>query len=137
MVAYKRIWISNHYKSLGLSLDDCMRIGKQYCYYCGSAPSLVNPWGHNPDTAHCLRSNNSRAQYWIDSWVYWNGIDKVVPALDYADLTNLVPCCYDCNFMKHKRSKENFLIHTAKITDFQRERNGYSENISAGEKKIV
>jgi hypothetical protein len=42
------------------------------------------------------------------------GIDRLDNSVGYIS-TNIVPCCKSCNFMKHVKSKDEFIEHLKKI----------------------
>jgi len=47
-----------------------------------------------------------------------NGIDRVDSAIGY-ELTNCVPCCKVCNYMKQELSEKEFFNHLLKIKSFR------------------
>ena len=49
-----------------------------------------------------------------------NGIDRVDSELGYWP-SNMVPCCSKCNLMKKDLSRDAFLEHAKRITEFQLE----------------
>jgi len=46
-----------------------------------------------------------------------NGLDRVNNSLGYV-LNNVVSCCFKCNQMKGKLTKEEFLNHIRRISDY-------------------
>lgn len=93
-----------------LTLEDFLKITQKLCYYCGSLPANV-----------CKTSNNN------GNFVY-NGIDRVDSKQGYI-LINCVPCCADCNYMKHEKSISSFLIKCEKIYKFVNIKNASRERI--------
>ncbi len=79
-----------------ISLDDFKSIVFQDCFYCGEGPQI---------SLRKCRQNGK---------IPMNGIDRVDSSIGYV-LSNLVPCCKMCNFMKLKYSQVNFLSHIEKI----------------------
>lgn len=73
-----------------LSREDAHKLTSRPCYYCGCLPSQF--WGN--------------ARY--NGMYVYNGLDRVNNDLGYT-LENVVPCCRDCNYMKRKMTKEDFL----------------------------
>jgi len=74
------------------------------CYYCGKPPrNYITNVFRNGFYAH-------------------NGIDRLDNSKGYV-LGNIVPCCSDCNFMKHIRSEQEFLLWVKKIHNYQKEKN--------------
>lgn len=73
-----------------LSEDECIRILKQKCFYCGRDPFNI--------------------QYRKNSWgkFVYSGIDRIDNTKSYK-ITNVVSCCKDCNQMKKDRTQEDFL----------------------------
>lgn len=73
-----------------LTESECIDLLTQRCVYCGRQPFSIqtrkNSWG---------------------VFVH-NGIDRVDNSKPYT-LSNVVPCCKDCNAMKRSLSKEAFL----------------------------
>jgi hypothetical protein len=112
--AYKRLWHSNGYQTKHLDFDVFLSLVKMDCYYCGEPPQLTNP--HGPiykDTNY--RGNHMSFEFWQDSWILFNGIDKMEHKEDYSDISNLVPCCKTCNFLKHRLGHDQFIAHAHKI----------------------
>ena len=113
--AHKRAWSGNGaYKKKGLSYDDWLILAKGNCHYCGRYPTLCNPYGNEFRPHH--EKNGKTFGWWIECWIYLNGIDKIVPTPDYRDLSNLVSCCRTCNFMKGVLSYELFMEHCLQIS---------------------
>ena len=105
--AYKRFFTNNHYREKGLDFEVFMNLCQQDCIYCGAPPKRTNPYGnvYTPSSFHGMSE-----QFWNDSWIYLNGIDKMdATQKDYKDNFNLVPCCKQCNFMKCSLSFSEFI----------------------------
>ncbi len=112
--AYKRAWTSNHYKKAGLSLENYIILSSQNCYYCGQEPIRYNPYGLTyPKYAYKYISEH----FWNDCWIYINGIDKKVPCSSYDDLSNLLPCCVMCNWMKGRFLYDEFIQKAKQIAE--------------------
>jgi hypothetical protein len=112
--SYKRLYHRNGYEEGKLDFDLFLALVKMNCYYCGSPPQLVNP-----HRSSYKEFNNKGVhmsfQFWQDSFVPYNGIDKKEPKDDYTDVTNLVTCCKICNFLKCRLVHDQFLEHIHKI----------------------
>jgi hypothetical protein len=80
-----------------LSKKEFKKITQQSCYYCGSEPS----------------SGKFREKYYNGAYIY-NGIDRVDNTNGYT-IDNVVPCCEQCNRMKHTYSQVEFLSQVEKI----------------------
>jgi hypothetical protein len=120
---YKRIWRNAHYKDGGLSFDNFMILCKQDCHYCGAAPRLVNPYAKSFEIFMTWKTAiaNGYTKEWFDrQFVYVNGIDKKIPTDNYLDLSNLLPCCTDCNFAKGTFTYDEFIAHIIKIYHFRK-----------------
>ncbi len=78
-----------------LTMEDISQLSRQNCHYCDKPPlqiSKVRNRGNYVD-------EKSRYKY--------NGLDRVIPTLGYV-LSNVVPCCIQCNIAKHTYSLEDF-----------------------------
>jgi hypothetical protein len=91
---------SNRGYAWSLSKDCFESVTKKNCYYCGVPPSSVF-------TRVALNGE----------YVY-NGIDRIDNSLGYTE-ENVVPCCSTCNRMKSDMSKDSFLSHVEKISNFK------------------
>lgn len=85
---------------LSLSDDDFSKLFSGNCYYCGQPPSN-----------HTNKPKNN------GNFVY-NGIDRLDSELGYL-LTNVVSCCWTCNWMKRNLSPDKFLAHVKQIQAYQ------------------
>lgn len=76
--------------AFNLTEQQCLKVMKQNCYYCGREPFNVsnrkNSWGE---------------------FIY-NGIDRLDNNKPYS-MNNVVPCCKDCNYMKKNHTEKEFL----------------------------
>lgn len=61
----------------------------------------------------CLPYFNTSC-YYCNNTIKGIGMDRVDNNIGY-ELTNLVPCCYRCNMMKHTSSQFEFLDHIQQI----------------------
>jgi len=82
-----------------LTEEQFAELTKQNCVYCGSEPREVK----------------KRPKDFVFRMM--NGIDRVDPSIGYV-LTNCLPCCKICNYMKLDMSQADFLIHINKIVTF-------------------
>ena len=73
-----------------LSEAHCLYILKQPCHYCGRQPF------------------NKINQKYSNGEFIFSGIDRVDSKKGYS-MSNVVPCCKDCNNMKKDLSQENFI----------------------------
>lgn len=80
-----------------LTKDEFRALTQQNCFYCGSQPrEIKRPTGTLTST--CLA----------------NGIDRVDNQIGYV-MTNVVPCCFDCNHAKATLSQKQFLELANKV----------------------
>jgi len=82
-----------------ITKEDFVSLTQGNCFYCGMNPNQVC----KPD---------------IGGRYIYNGIDRRDNLLGYT-LTNSVPCCKLCNWMKNQFSERDFLYHCRMIVDFQ------------------
>lgn len=72
-------------KKFSLSYKEFLEIIYKSCHYCGDPPK---PRDRSP--------------------LPMNGVDRVDNKIGYV-ISNCVPCCRNCNFLKSSSSKEKFL----------------------------
>jgi hypothetical protein len=113
--SYKRLYRNNRYKKLGLDYEVFLNLIAQDCLYCGSPPRRINPYGSVFKNYRSM--NNMSETFWNDSWIFANGVDKMSHQDDYSDISNLVPCCFICNFMKQRMTKDAFIEHCNRISN--------------------
>lgn len=83
-----------------LSREEFRDITQKPCFYCGILPNSI------------FGRRNTNGGY------IHNGIDRINNSKGYT-FDNCVPCCKICNYMKHKLSQEEFLIHIKEIYEHQ------------------
>lgn len=101
--------------SFELTIDQCMFLFKQNCYYCGEQPSPFNVY-QTKDKNHFKLTYNSDAVK--EAWVVANGIDRLNPAIGYTS-DNSVSCCTQCNYAKLDYSEEEFIKHCYSVVKYQ------------------
>lgn len=79
-----------------LSEEQCLKIFKDKCFYCGAEPHRIK------------KINSSNFTY--------NGIDRVDNKKGYIE-GNVVSCCMRCNYMKSDLTEKEFIQHIKKIWD--------------------
>lgn len=77
-----------------LTRDDCIKLFKGNCRYCGARPE--------------------RARRVHTSVFIYNGIDRVNNSVGYTK-ENVASCCMRCNYMKSDLTLEEFYEHISKI----------------------
>lgn len=92
-----------------LTKEEFLSLVTQDCAYCGSKPK-IKEWlanvGRSPD------GENIRQK--VKSLEKVNGVDRRDNTLGYA-LTNCVPCCSTCNFLKRMLTADKFIEHVLRI----------------------
>jgi hypothetical protein len=83
-------------REFSLTRDDCIRLFRSPCMYCGRKPSK---WTKNPGA---------------NGQVCWNGIDRYYNSLGYT-IENSVPCCDVCNLAKGPMDGDQFLAHIRRL----------------------
>lgn len=76
-----------------LSKEDFITIVTSNCYYCGATPTKREIWARSG---------------------LMNGIDRMERAKGYT-LSNSVPCCTKCNYMKGRLNTNEFIEQTKRI----------------------
>lgn len=84
-----------------LSIIEFGAIVSQNCRYCGEEPPLLN----------YITNGNKHAR---NELIYANGVDRVDSNGPY-EKENCVPCCKQCNIMKHVFTFEEFINRCKKI----------------------
>lgn len=122
--SWNRLWRQNHYNEKGLSFLDFRRLASLPCHYCGALPKAINCYGMTY-AKHLVQfaASPCHQRWWDLQWIYANGIDKKVPTNDYSDLSNLLPCCKPCNWMKGVMSYDDFINQNKAIYQHQNDKN--------------
>lgn len=120
LASWRRLWRGGHYAEKGLPFELYRELARQPCYYCGAEPRLINSYGVTYNHHLTMYSNPKKCcsfEWWNEQWIYANGVDKVIPKDDYTDVSNLVPCCTTCNFMKQRLGHDEFIAQCKKIAN--------------------
>lgn len=83
-------------RSFELSLEQFNQITLQNCYYCGCAP------------AQKCAPKESFGYY------CYNGLDRIDSSKGYS-MSNVVPCCWQCNLAKSNKSQAEFYAWIKRI----------------------
>ena len=108
----KRLWSSlligakNRGHEVTITFDDFDNLKSQNCYYCNNEPKQIS-------NKIIIHNGNTR-----ELPIFVNGIDRKNPHIGYT-LDNCVPCCSECNYMKHVQTEEYFLSQIEKIYLFK------------------
>lgn len=97
-ITSRRVYRS--YRDGDLSFEKFLELSQKPCYYCGRSPfrrtnSIINALDYRQETKDA-------------AWWTWNGLDRIDSNKTHV-LSNVVTCCYDCNFMKCDKTKDYFL----------------------------
>lgn len=79
-------------KEFSLSIQEALKLFKSECFYCGQEPSNIE----------------------TTNKVVYQGIDRMDNHKGYS-IDNVVPCCKQCNYFKHKQSFEEFMRRVERI----------------------
>lgn len=88
-----------------LTFEEFNEIISKPCFYCGEEPRYMT-------TEQVIRRGDTHQPP-----IRYNGIDRLDPNGDYV-VSNCVPCCPVCNYMKHTQQYKDFLNHVSKIYHF-------------------
>ena len=99
---YRRYEFNSKHKSrlFKLTKEEFKKLTLSKCFYCGSKPSKEYTNGGSMTSG---------------AYVY-NGIDRVDNTKDYI-LSNVVPCCEKCNYMKKTMKQDEFIKQCLKISE--------------------
>ena len=104
-----RVYRDHHYNDGDLSFEEFLKLSQQECFYCGTPPSQVY-------NTHIYNKYSSKERVEQGNFIY-NGLDRVDNTINHIK-SNLVPCCWDCNRAKLKRTKEDFLNWICKVYNY-------------------
>jgi 5-methylcytosine-specific restriction endonuclease McrA len=81
------------------------------CYYCCAAPS-------NTKNIYNRKNRYSSPEYHNNGFIIYNGLDRVNNDLPH-NYSNVVPCCYACNFAKSNLTITEFGFWIKRLADYQ------------------
>lgn len=87
-------------RDFDLTIEQFKVLTQQPCYYCGLTPSRI--------------CHNSHGSY------IYNGLDRVDSSKGYL-MSNVVPCCWDCNKSKGTKKQQDFIAWVKLIHEPSRE----------------
>ncbi len=104
-------------RNFELSFEEFKKLLSQDCSYCGLNPQ---PYNYYINTDGLPRQGVITIHKdTVDrSWINVGSIDRIDNNQHYI-ISNCIPCCENCNFMKWKRSTKDFLNHIKRIYEFQ------------------
>lgn len=96
-----------------LTFEQFLILSQQKCIYCGNKPSnLANRFKNNKQSA---------AQSKAEGDFIYSGLDRI-DSNKLHDFDNVVPCCWNCNYLKGTMSIHDFTTFLTTIHNFQQER---------------
>ena len=122
-----RTYLINDYKQRAkkkglkfeLSIEDCEKIFKGDCGYCGIAPYKIKNQYIDVNGKTKYVSKNTRLDLNAASYLY-NGIDRVNNNLGYLiEQGQCVPCCEICNRAKWHLSLKDWQSYLRRLISFQ------------------
>lgn len=96
-----------------LTKEEFKQITSKSCHYCNSSPKKVSFYSESKIGISISEKTYER------SVILFNGIDRVDSDIGYI-LNNCVPCCTQCNIMKHDYTKNEFLEQIEKIYNWNK-----------------
>lgn len=91
-----------------LTKEEFASLITQECAYCGAKPKRLE------FTVHASTLKDAKAKRRVKSLEKINGIDRKDNEIGYT-LSNCVPCCSTCNFLKNMMSAKKFIAHILRI----------------------
>lgn len=85
--------------SFSLSFEDFINLTQQNCYYCGAPPT------------------NYKKLFDAKKGYFYNGLDRIDNTKGY-DLSNVKPCCTDCNYAKGTLTEKEFVDWVKKCHNY-------------------
>lgn len=101
--------------SFELDKKQFKELTQQKCHYCNEVPKQKSQC--------CNNKSPYKQETWEHSTFIYNGIDRKDNSLGYV-VTNVVPCCKECNAAKSDTSYQQFLywinlIYQNRVVNFQ------------------
>lgn len=96
---------NNKYKDGDLTFEQFLELSQQKCFYCGIDPSTAT---NRLDNVRVNTRRGRENQFSGEKGTFiYNGLDRIDSNIGHI-LTNVVPCCKDCNRAKLALSIEDF-----------------------------
>lgn len=95
------------YSDGNLTFDQFLNLSQKPCYYCGVPPS-------NSMNCYSWKLNKKIKKFGI-KFIY-NGLDRV-DSKQLHNLSNVVPCCKQCNFSKRDLPLDEFITWVKRISN--------------------
>jgi hypothetical protein len=101
VIAWYRVHAKEGGRTWNLTTEEAERLFQSRCHYCGISPSQV-----------CTSSK-------LNGSYTYNGIDRVDSSKGY-EISNVVPCCRQCNWAKNDTPYDEFLDWVERVSRNQR-----------------
>lgn len=99
------------YNDGDISFDDFYRLSQLECNYCGIAPSNVYNIG--------VAARKTSQVQTSDGYFTYNGLDRVDNDIPTHTLSNVVPCCHQCNTWKMDMAIYEFYQHVSDVYNYE------------------
>ena len=105
MSTAKMVWGSTY---RDCNFDTFLRLTQLPCHYCGRQP-------HRIQNRKWSKGKGKVSDYQLREGIFtYNGLDRVDSSKGHSD-DNVVPCCFDCNWMKGARPVAEFIAHIRRM----------------------
>lgn len=104
LVSARCVYRNHSYSDSDISFEEFLILSQRNCFYCGKSPQ---------NCSNTYRSNRkSSYPNWTEEQIslgdfFYNGLDRIDNNKKHSK-DNIVPCCFDCNRAKLKRTQESF-----------------------------
>lgn len=98
-----------------LTEEQVLEIVGRNCIYCNNPPPIFEGKAKHSKTNAKLRGHKSFVE--VNPNVRFNGIDRVDSNQGYV-ISNVAPCCRDCNLAKQRLSQEEFIDLCKRVAGF-------------------
>lgn len=112
MLSIKCIF-SNYKEETDLTLEEYYSISQMNCFYCNQYCSNIFNKAKSDKKSSIKAKENG-------NYIY-NGIDRIDSNLKHIK-SNIVPCCYSCNFAKSNLSLDEFYSWIKRIQEYQKQK---------------
>lgn len=102
----RAVWRAR-YNDGDINFENFYSLSQLPCYYCKIMPANMRNVASNGKPQY---SDNQREN---GNFTY-NGLDRVDNSKGHT-LSNVVPCCKECNMAKGTRTREEFLVHNRRV----------------------
>lgn len=98
------------YDDADITFEQFLELSRLNCHYCGFPPS-------NKFNQYARNGTTDIRQDWIDrAWFVYNGLDRTDSSKPHL-LSNIVPCCIQCNKAKLTYTTDEFKSWITRVYD--------------------